>query len=132
MLAFARDSFRAAPPGSLQGALVAEAHYERRFEFDAGAERKEYLRRPEVMRELVEAAEASVLHPAFRRRYGWVGAHGYFAVIFSLAGEHARAAAHFQAMNGFASEYPWSQFADKAATYRKYRDLALAAAGGRS
>jgi hypothetical protein len=131
MHGFARDCLRGAPRGGYQGVLAAQGHLEHWLEL-TGAERAAYLRQPRVFQEIVEAAQSSVLHPSFRPRYGWVSAHGEFALIFGLAGEHTRAAVHFRALRGFAAERPWSYLGDKTEMFVKYRDLALAAAGRQS
>lgn len=122
--AFARQCAAAAPDGSLNPALVAEAHMERWLELDRG-EDEAYLRRPEVQHEVAEMAARSVLHPAFRPVLGWTKAHGYFAAIFSLAGDHRRAAVHFRALGGYANEFPWVYLGDQAEQFVKHRDLAL-------
>ncbi|WP_155369892.1 hypothetical protein [Catellatospora vulcania] len=123
---FARRCAAAAPEGSLSGALIPELHAEYWLSL-RGGERDAYLRRPEVQREVAEAALRSVLHPAFRPTYGWVGAHSHFAWAFSLAGDHRRAAVHFRALGGLADRYPWAYGGDAEQQYVKHRDLALKA-----
>ncbi|MGI5139516.1 MULTISPECIES: hypothetical protein [unclassified Streptomyces] len=124
---FARECMLGAPEGALNGGLVAEAHVEHWLDLGSEPSRGEYLRQPHVQAELVEAAERSVLHPRFRRPYGWVIVEGCFAALFSLIGDTARAAACFRALGNLASEYPWAYFGgDAAAAYVKHRDTALA------
>lgn len=123
---FARQCAAAAPEGSLNGALIPEAHAEYWLSL-RGGERDVYLRWPEVQREVAEAALRSVLHPAFRPTYGWVGAHSHFAWVFSLAGDHRRAAVHFRALGGLADRYPWAYGGDAGQQFAKHRDLALKA-----
>lgn len=122
---FARECMQTAPPGALNAGLVAEAHLEHWLDLNK-SERTEYLRRPDVHRELVEAADRSVLHPAFRRTYGWVTVQGAFAALFSLIGDLPRAAVHFRALGNLASQYPWSYLGDPAEAYTRHRAAALA------
>lgn len=126
MHSFARECMLTAPAGALNASLVAEAHVEHWVDLKTKNERAEYLRRPDVHRELVEAADRSVLHPAFRRSYGWVTAYGAFAAMFSLIGDLPRAAVHFRALGNLASEYPWAYFDKPADAYVRYRNAALA------
>ncbi|MET7380592.1 hypothetical protein ABZT08_17525 [Streptomyces sp. NPDC005526] len=123
---FARECLLGAPAGALNGGLVAETHVEHWLDLPAGQERTDYLRRPHVHAELVEAAERSVSHPEFRRPYGWVTVQGSFAALFSLIGDRARAAEHFRALGNLASEYPWAYLGKPAEAYVKHRDAALA------
>lgn len=122
---FARQSMLAAPPGTLNGGLVAEAHLEHWL--DLGREEgAAYLRRPHVHAELAEAAERSVGHPGFVRAHGWVTVEGTFAVLFSLIGDTSRAARHFRALGNLASEWPWSYLGDPAESFVRHRATALA------
>ncbi|MGW4491570.1 hypothetical protein [Streptomyces sp. NPDC004376] len=125
--AFARECLTGAPEGSLSGGMVAEVHFEHWVSLNA-RERQEYLRRPEVHAELIEAAERSTLSPHFRPDYQWVTVQGYFAAMFSLIGDHPRAAACFRSLNNLASEYPWTELdgVNAADSYIKHRNAALA------
>ncbi|MCX3061035.1 hypothetical protein [Streptomyces beihaiensis] len=122
---FAQECMLGAPEGAMSAGLVAEAHVEHALDLRDDRERTAYLRQSHVHAELVEAARRSVLHPRFRRPYGWVTVQGSFAVLFSMIGDKAQAAAHFHALNGLASEYPWSYFGEKAETYTRHRAAAL-------
>jgi hypothetical protein len=122
--AFARECLDAAPPGSLCGTVVAEAHLEHAHNIDDKGERREYLAGVEA--ELDAAARKSVLHPAFRQVPGWVEAHGVFAVLSSWAGNPHKAAVHFRALGDLASDYPWSWcYKDPAAGFESLRSAAL-------
>ncbi|PBC79875.1 hypothetical protein BX265_4703 [Streptomyces sp. TLI_235] len=122
---FARDCFRAAPPGSINGALLAGYHVERMTAYDRTA-RNAYAARKDVRQELTEAAHGSVLHPDFRARFGRITAHSSFALLASLGGDRAAARAHFQAMGPYGSTEPWEGF-DNAPerAFREHRDHAL-------
>jgi hypothetical protein len=121
MQSFARDCAKDAPPGSRSALLIVEAYLELWT-----ARGTEYLQRQLNLRnELIEAAERSVLHPAFRSRYGWVSGHNSLAALFGLIGDHQRAALHFQRVGDFVSEYPWSYFGDPVESFVMYRTLAL-------
>jgi hypothetical protein len=123
---FARECMLGSPGGSLNAGLVAEAHLEHWLDLGGPGPRTAYLRRPHVHRELVEAAEHSVLHPQFTPTPGWVTIQGVFAVMFSYTGDRARAAAHFRALDGLASPYPWNLLGHPATVYVSMRAAALA------
>jgi hypothetical protein len=125
--AFAAECALAAPDGSLNASVVAWAHIEHWMELPE-AEQAGYLAQPQVRQELVDAANRSVLHPAFRRVHGWVSAHSSFAMAFSLAGNHSTAARHFEALGDLASESPWSYLPDAAGAIQRHRAAAAAAA----
>ncbi|WP_125591408.1 hypothetical protein [Amycolatopsis balhimycina] len=84
------------------------------------------MRQPSVHEELAAAATSSVLHPAYRSRFGWVSGHSVFAMAFSLIGDEPRAAAHFRALDGRASEIPWTYLPDPVAELERRRARALA------
>jgi hypothetical protein len=129
MHAFALEAMRSAPPGAHNGSLVPEAHLEH-LSWLEGEEYQRYCQDPRVNQEIREAGARSVLHPAFQRSYGWVGAHNMFAAGFSVIGDHAAAAPHFRAVGHLASEAGWSYFGDDSiAAFRKHRDLAFRAMG---
>jgi hypothetical protein len=128
--AWAREEMLAAPPGALQGALVAEAHLEHYLDLD-GAEQKAYLLGEPVRGQLYEAAHRSIWHPEFRRIFGWVRATSGFAMLFSEIGDQQGAASAFSMLGPLATEWPWNYLGrDVAATIRQRRARAYAAAGG--
>ncbi|MEW2508026.1 hypothetical protein AB0878_46955 [Amycolatopsis sp. NPDC047767] len=122
---FVRECAAAARPGDPQGVLVAELHLERWLELGPKAGR-DHLQQPGVREEITAAASASVLHSAYRSRFGWVSAHSTFAMAFSLIGDLPRAAVHFRALDGRASKAPWHFFPDPAAALAQHRNRALA------
>lgn len=123
--AFGRECLESAPPGSLSPTIAAEAHLEHYFE----VQERQYLRNVAVQKEIVAAAEKSVLDPDFVGGYHWPRAHGVYALLFSLTGQLDRAAAHFAALGDARSEYPWESASGDPATYfRKLRDQALGGA----
>ncbi|MCR6489186.1 hypothetical protein M8542_40820 [Amycolatopsis sp. OK19-0408] len=123
--AFVRECTAAARPGDPQGVLVPELYLERWLELgpEAGGD---FLRGPGIREEIAAAAATSVLHPAYRSRFGWVVAHSTFAMAFSLIGDLPRAAVHFRVLGGRASEGPWHYFPDPVAAHARHRDRALA------
>ncbi|WP_431678504.1 hypothetical protein [Kitasatospora sp. KL5] len=123
--AFARDSFRAAPPGSINGAMLALYHSERLTTLDR-AGRAAYAARADVRQELAEAAHGSVLHPHCRARFGRIAAHSHFALLASLGGDRDAARAHFHAMGPYGSTDPWEWFDNTPErSFRDHRDRAL-------
>jgi hypothetical protein len=131
MHGFAVECAKSSPPGSVNGAVVAEAHIEHWLVLgrDGGARAAiAYLKHPDVQRELVWAAGHSVLNPAFRPAAGWVGAHSSFAMAFSLAENYPVAAAHFNALyagGNLADESPWHYLGDSAVHFVTHRDRAF-------
>jgi len=127
---WSRQEMLAAPAGSLQGGLVAEAHLEHWLDL-AGAERSAYLGSEPVRAELYEAAQRSIWRPEFRRCYGWVRVASLFAMIFSQIEDRRAAASAFSMLGNLSAEFPWTYLhGDVATTVRRRRARALAAAGG--
>ncbi|MFE0459541.1 hypothetical protein ACFW1A_09800 [Kitasatospora sp. NPDC058965] len=106
MHAFARTAMLGAPEGSQLGELVALAHLEHWLDLDRGADQR-YLTSQPVRLQLAEAAQRSVLHPAYVRRRGWAGPHNTFAMVLSLAGERNLARAVFAHLGDNVTEDPW-------------------------
>ncbi|MDG9700710.1 hypothetical protein [Streptomyces sp. DH37] len=125
MHAFARDSMLAAPEGSPLGELVALAHLEHWLDLEPGQD-AEYIGRPDVRAQLLEAADRSIGHPAFGRPSDWIGVHNTFAMALSLAGERGAAAAAFAPLDGQVTEFPWQYLdsGDPVAAFRKWRSRA--------
>ena len=113
MHAFARETMLKAPAGSPLGHLVASAHLEYWLELDSGADAK-YIRSPEVRGSLLEAADRSVRHPAYRKQRGWPYVHNVFAMALSMAGEVQAAAEQFREIGDIVTELPWSYHAGNA------------------
>ena len=131
MHGFAVECTKASPPGSVNGALVAEAHIEHWLlvdRDDGGRAAVAYLKRSDVQQELLWAAGHSVLNPACRPVVGWVGAHCSFAMAFSLAENYPAAAAHFQALyagGNLAEESPWNYLGDAVTQFVTHRSRAF-------
>ncbi|WP_240669884.1 hypothetical protein [Actinoplanes solisilvae] len=106
-----RDAMLAAPPGAVQGMLVAQAIIERWAALPAGTGTA-YLKGAPAQAELDEAARRSVLHPAFGRDYGWVQAANTFAFAYSLSGDRRGAAAMFRMLEHRATRMPWGYLGD--------------------
>jgi hypothetical protein len=105
--AFARDCLRSARPGTLSGAVVADAHVEHAFTFDHEYHTNSYLGQEEVREALRAAASQTVLHPAFQPAHGWVEAHSAFAFTLFRAGDYESAAPHFAALGMRVHAHPW-------------------------
>ncbi|WP_455360366.1 hypothetical protein [Streptomyces sp. SYSU K21746] len=125
MFTFARECAEAAPPGSHSAAVIAQAHLERWQNVGHGEDVR-CLRDPAIRAELLAAAQKSVLHPAYRPGFHWIGAHGYFAAVHSLAGNHVDAAPHFRVLGNCASEFPWTLLGHQEAVFVRHRKTALA------
>ncbi|MFI1094354.1 hypothetical protein [Streptomyces sp. NPDC020917] len=124
MHAFAREAMLGAEPGSPLGELVAIAHLEQWLDEDGDAGKDGgHMRRPFVVRELHEAADRSVRHPAFLRRRDWIRGVNTFALAFAVAGERDAAAALFLVLDGRVTEFPWMYLdgQDPAEPFRAWR-----------
>jgi hypothetical protein len=121
-----REAMLAAPPGALQGGLVADGHIEHWMEIGGGGAGQAYLSAPQVRAELYEAAERSVWHPDFRREHGWTYSANYFAMAFSLIEDQQAAGRTFALLGDFGTELPWQYLSgDAAAVIRERRKKAL-------
>lgn len=131
MHGFALECANASPPGSISAAVVADAHIEHWLladRDDGEHAAAAYLKRPDVQQELLWAARRSVFDPASRPAVGWVQAHCAFAMAFSVAENHAAAAAHFNALytgGNLADKSPWCYLGDAPAQFVKCRDRAF-------
>lgn len=105
-MAFARDAFARAPHGDRIGCAIAMAHIEDWVESDDMS----CLGTPAIQAELRDAADRSILHPAYARRPGWQHDFNVFAMALSLAGERHTAGRVFQALDGACTEWPWTYF----------------------
>jgi hypothetical protein len=119
-LQFARESARDAAPGAPSHALVAITHLER-----GAGQPDSYFRDDSVRNEICQAAERSVLDPAFGTNLHGVELHSLFAIVQTLAGENARAQRHFAALGTAASKHWFGYLGDPVASYRKLRDGAM-------
>ncbi|WP_097322868.1 hypothetical protein [Paractinoplanes atraurantiacus] len=124
---WAREAVLAAPEGSVQGFLVVDAYLEHWIDLAEGEDQR-FLSSEPVRNEIYEAARRSVLHPAFGRDYGWVRAASSFALVFSMLGDRASAAAMFRMLGDYAEEYPWHYLGDPATQIRQRRAWALGGA----
>ncbi|WP_338899656.1 hypothetical protein WBG99_31855 [Streptomyces sp. TG1A-60] len=107
-LAFARDALAGAPQGHRLGCVIAMAHIEDWVESDS----EDCLETPEIQAELRDAADHSILHPAYAWRPGWQHDFNMFAMALALAGERHTVRRVFQALDGAYTEWPWTYFAD--------------------
>ncbi|MGW8666110.1 hypothetical protein [Streptomyces niveus] len=121
MHGFARTSMLKGPEGSPLGELVALAHLEHWLDLEGG-EDAAYIRRPDVVAELHEAADRSVRHPAYERPRDWISMFNTFAMAFSLAGEKKAAGAFFAALEGRVTNFPWQYIeSDPTRAFAKWR-----------
>ncbi|MGW5210225.1 hypothetical protein ACWEQO_03120 [Streptomyces sp. NPDC004051] len=107
-LAFAREAFARAPEGHRLGCVIAMAHIEDWVESDDG----DCLETPEIQAELREAADRSILHPAYTWRPGWQHDFNMFAMALSLAGESHTVRRVFLTLDGAYTSWPWTYFAE--------------------
>ena len=121
MHAFARESVLKAPEGSAMGQLVAVAHLENWLDL-ARAEDDAYMRRPEVLESLREAAARSVDHPAFAPTSSPYPALNAFAMAFWLARDVAAAHRMFQRIGDHVTKSPWQYLGDPGEAFAVARD----------
>jgi hypothetical protein len=124
MHAFARTSMLSAPEGSPLGELVAIAHLEHWLElWDETDAAERYLTSRQVRDELREAADRSVLHPAYGRPRGWKAAYNTFAMALSLADEEPTAHRLFSELGDTVTESPWHYLdGTPESAFRSHRD----------
>jgi hypothetical protein len=128
---FAYERMLAAPKGAHNAVLVVTGHLERWLDADGGPAGAHYLGSPFARNQIYEAAARSVWDPGFRHTYGWVWVRSSFAMIFSLLGDEAAAAAQFAALGHLASEDPWHYLGDHVQVVTDRRARAYAKAGAR-
>lgn len=104
MHGFARASMLRAPAGSPLGTLVATAHVEHWLDTDCN---DAYWRSPDIAAQLTEAAERSVLHPAYRPDGDTVASCNTFAMALACAGRRSAARRVFRGTGGVVTESPW-------------------------
>ncbi|MGO4428059.1 hypothetical protein AB4Z54_57425, partial [Streptomyces sp. MCAF7] len=76
------------------------------------SDHEDCLETPEIQAELREAADHSILNPAYAVRPGWQHDFNMFAMALSLAGERHTVRRVFQALDGAYTTWPWTYFAD--------------------
>ncbi|WP_433399515.1 hypothetical protein [Streptomyces sp. CA-146814] len=107
-LAFAREALGRAPLGHPLGCVIAMAHIEEWVESEVAG----CLESPAVQAELRDAADRSILHPAYVRSPGWQQDFNVFAMALSLAGERHTVRRVFQALDGAYTSWPWTYLDD--------------------
>ncbi|MER5831427.1 hypothetical protein ABT116_11450 [Streptomyces sp. NPDC002130] len=107
-LAFAQEAASRAPQGHRLGCVIAMAYIEEWVESDRG----DYLHTSEIRAQLREAADRSILHPAYVWRPGWQQDFNMFAMALSLAGERHTVRRVFQTLDGAYTKWPWTYFAE--------------------
>lgn len=107
-LAFARKALARTPQGHPLGSVIAMAHIEEWVESDDA----DCLATPEIRAELRNAADHSILHPAYRRRPGWQHDFNTFGMALWLAGEQHTIQRVFRTLDGAYTRWPWVFFGD--------------------
>ncbi|WP_328492835.1 hypothetical protein OHS59_08905 [Streptomyces sp. NBC_00414] len=107
-LAFAQEAAARAPHGHRLGCVIAMAYIEEWVE----SERGDHLETSEIQAQLREAADHSILHPAYVRRPGWQHDFSMFAMALSLAGERHTVKRVFRTLDGAYTKWPWTYFAE--------------------
>lgn len=120
MHGFARESLAKAPPGSGMGVLIADAHVEHWLHLPA-ADRTAYIRSPEVLEELRQAASASVLHPDYSPTESPYPALNAFALAFWLADDQVSARQLFERIGDHVTRFPWAYCGSPGQLFAKAR-----------
>jgi hypothetical protein len=123
---FGAELLRTAPAGSVGLLAVLAGHMERFQASDSDVEGTALLRAPATVAQIHQVADRTVRHPAFQPGYRFYTAHDYFAMLFSLVGDHAAAAPHFRALAGRRTPLWTSYFDNPGIAYANLRDRALA------
>ncbi|MDX3134279.1 hypothetical protein PV367_31850 [Streptomyces europaeiscabiei] len=107
-LAFAQEASARAPQGHRLGCVIAMAYIEEWVESDRG----DHLETSEIQAQLREAADHSILNPAYAWRPGWQHDFNMFAMALSLAGERHTVRRVFQTLDGAYTKWPWTYFGE--------------------
>lgn len=107
-LAFAREALGRTPQGHRLGCVIAMAHIEDWVE----SERGDCLETPAIQAELRNAADHSILHPAYAWHPGWQQDFNMFAMALSLAGERHTIRRVFRTLDGAYTSWPWTYFSE--------------------
>lgn len=121
MFHFASDTTAEAPEGASVHKVVAVAHLE---EWLYVGHPSGYFRDPSVVGELVAAADRSVFSPLFGAEKQAASARHAFALVFHLAGDHARAGRLFAGIGDAIADFPWSYLGDPVAAFTRARAAA--------
>jgi len=105
-----------APPGSPSPTLIADFHIERWKGTGTS------LSDPGLQEDMVRAAEASVLHPSYKRTTGWVRVHNSYAFAFTQGGNFAHAGRIFTVLNNQMSRAPWDYLGTPEQTFSLERE----------
>ncbi|MET9390399.1 hypothetical protein ABZY20_08285 [Streptomyces sp. NPDC006624] len=117
-LAFAQEAYSRAPEGHRLGCVIAMAYIEEWVEADRG----DHLQTSEIRARLREAADRSILHPAYTWPLGWQNDFNMFAMALTLAGERHTVRRVFQTLDGAYTEWPWTYYAEPEKQFaRAYR-----------
>lgn len=108
---FARDCVAQAPDCGANVVLIVDLHLERLLDLP-DRQHQEYVARPQVRAEIMQAALRGPLTPQFRPGLYWKSVYNHFALMLALVGETAAAAHCFRVLDGHVSEYPWAYFGD--------------------
>ncbi|WP_327003755.1 hypothetical protein OHA72_53290 [Dactylosporangium sp. NBC_01737] len=112
MHGFAQECLKAGPPGTLAGAVVADAHMEHAFTSNLLDRIRDHLHQRKVRDELGAAAARTVLHAGFEPWHGWVAAHSAFAFALYEGGDMPRSARHFAALGNRMKPYGWEMMSN--------------------
>ncbi|MET8163623.1 hypothetical protein ABZT34_05085 [Streptomyces sp. NPDC005329] len=115
-LAFAQDAASRAPHGHRLGCVIAIAYIEEWVESDRG----DYLATSEIQAQLREAADHSILHPAYAWRPGWQQDFNMFAMALSLSGERHTVRRVFRTLDGAFTAWPWKYFEEPEKQFARY------------
>ncbi|MFF4349821.1 hypothetical protein [Streptomyces sp. NPDC001530] len=115
-LAFAQEAAARAPQGHRLGCVIAMAYIEEWVE----SERGDYLETSEIQAQLREAADHSILHPAYAWRPGWQHDFNMFAMALSLAGERHTVKRVFRTLDGAYTKWPWTYFAEPEKAFARH------------
>jgi hypothetical protein len=107
MFAFAHEALGRSTPGGLLATLMVDAHLEYWLRLPSG-EDEAHIRSAAARRDLVVAAQHSVLNAAFRPVFGWPGRANGLAMTLFMAGEYGWAARVFDLIGDHVTRSPWN------------------------
>lgn len=113
-----------APPGSPNASLVVVFHIERWV--DGDVDLQAVFADPAVRRDVWQAGEQSVMHPAFGAAPGWEYALSTFALGYSLIEDWPRAKSCFARLGPHLQDAGWSYFDKPAEVFAQWQRQAMA------
>jgi hypothetical protein len=126
-----------APEGHSVHAFVPTVHFERWIYFGWGkdataADRQGYFRTPHVREQINQAAQKSVVSPAYKPGLQAISDRNMFSMAFWLLGDYRAQLEQMMLTGPVITSVPWNYLSDPIGSYREaWKEAAAALAAGR-